>query len=196
MKPAEKQQPLRRPVQFLLILLTFCLLPAPALARKAWLEQVTLTNTRDHLVLYFDVKGAFTPRIKEAIRNGLPTTFTYHVGLYRIRDSWPDKRLMRRKLSSTVKYDVLKETFTVSRPWKTDAPQVTTGSLASAQALMTEVVNLPVERLDHLTSGRPYQIRIKAEMKKIRLPFFLHHVLFFLSLFDFDTDWYSLDFTL
>jgi len=33
-----------------------------------------------------------------------------------------------------------------------------------------------------------------AELDKIRLPLYLHYVFFFLSLWDFETDWYAVDF--
>jgi hypothetical protein len=33
-----------------------------------------------------------------------------------------------------------------------------------------------------------------AQLDKIRLPFYLHYVLFFVSLWDFETDWYAVDF--
>ena len=40
----------------------------------------------------------------------------------------------------------------------------------------------------------PDQIRAKAELSKLTLPFFLHYVFFFVSLWDFETDWYTIDF--
>jgi len=37
-------------------------------------------------------------------------------------------------------------------------------------------------------------LRVKAELEKVRLPLYLHYVLFFVSLWDFETDWYTVDF--
>ena len=59
---------------------------------------------------------------------------------------------------------------------------------------MADVVALKVIRLDKLKKGAHYQIRMKAELDKIELPFYLNYVLFFLSLWDFETDWYSVEF--
>ncbi|NQT10914.1 MAG: DUF4390 domain-containing protein, partial [Desulfobacteraceae bacterium] len=39
-----------------------------------------------------------------------------------------------------------------------------------------------------------YQIRAKAELGKLTLPFYLHYILFFVSLWDVETDWYTIDF--
>ena len=60
--------------------------------------------------------------------------------------------------------------------------------------LMAEIDSLKVVELNRLEKGSPYQIRTKAKLRKLTLPFHLHHVLFFLALWDFDTDWYTIDF--
>ena len=60
---------------------------------------------------------------------------------------------------------------------------------------MTEVDNLRVIELANLIKGDKYQIRIKAELDKVTLPLSLHYVLFFVSFWDFETDWYLINFT-
>ena len=59
---------------------------------------------------------------------------------------------------------------------------------------MSELRGLKVARLDDFNRGENYQVRMMAELDTITLPLKLHYVLFFLSLWDFETDWYSLDF--
>ena len=60
---------------------------------------------------------------------------------------------------------------------------------------MTEIRNIEVIPLKKLEPGARYQLRVKAELEKVRLPLYLHYVLFFVSLWDFETDWYTVDFT-
>jgi hypothetical protein len=48
--------------------------------------------------------------------------------------------------------------------------------------------------LGQLEKGQQYQLRTKAEVGKQTLPFYLHYVLFFVSLGDIETDWYTIDF--
>ena len=48
--------------------------------------------------------------------------------------------------------------------------------------------------VSNLEKGGRYQLRMMAELDKIILPLYLHNVLFFLSLWDFETDWYTIDF--
>lgn len=164
-----------------------------ALAQEARLTNVIVTNTRDDLLLYLSVDGAFTEQIQEAILSGVPVSFSFLTRLYEVRDMWFDNNIADVRVTHTIKYDNLKKTFTVQRSWEENKP-VTTQSLAEAQRLMTEIDSLKVVSLGLLEKGKQYQIRAKAELSKLTLPFYLHYVLFFMSFWDFETDWYTIDF--
>ncbi|SMC51727.1 protein of unknown function [Desulfocicer vacuolatum DSM 3385] len=172
-------------------LLFFC--STTVMAKKAFLDNVTVTNTRDNLLTYFSVQNAFTTKIKEAILNGVPTTFTFHISLYRARESWFDKKISSHKVSSTIKYNALREIFSLSRPWESK-DTLLVKSFDTAKKKMTAITGFTIAPMGQLIRGKKYQVRIKAEMKKIKLPLYLHHVFFFLSLWNFETDWYTMDF--
>ena len=59
---------------------------------------------------------------------------------------------------------------------------------------MSEIDSLKTVPLSRLEKGSQYQIRAKAQLSKLTLPFYLHYVLFFVSLWDFETDWYTIEF--
>ena len=162
-------------------------------SQKAFLDNIILTNTRDDLVVYFDVKNAFTPEIEKAVLNGIPTSFSFVAAIYRARTAWFDKKICNREITNTLKYNNLKQEFTVQRPWRTDSPSVVT-SFDEAKALMVEIDNLLVTPLSTLTKGERYQIRVKAELSRVTLPLYLHYVLFFVSMWDFETDWHTMEF--
>jgi hypothetical protein len=168
------------------------LLSQAVFAQEARLTRITLSNTRDDLLLYFKLEGAFTEKMQEAILSGVPASFSYYISLYRVRNWWYDKEITDIELTHTIKYDNLKNEFTVKRPWK-NADPVVTQSLEEAQRLMTEIDSLKVYPLSGLEKGRQYQIRAMAEVSKITLPLYLHYVLL-LSIWDFETDWYTIDF--
>jgi hypothetical protein len=63
------------------------------------------------------------------------------------------------------------------------------------KTLMSGIQGLKVADLENLKKGNSYQVRMMAELDKIRLPLKLHNVFFFLSLWDFETEWYTVDFT-
>lgn len=160
----------------------------------AGLVNIKLANTRDDLLTYFEVSNAFTDKINQAVQNGVPTTFSFYVSLYKTTSTFFDKEIADVQIKSTVKYNSLKEEFSVLRPWKNEKP-VVTKSFEEAKSWMTGVDNLKVIPLKNLIKGDKYQIRIKAELDKVTLPLSLHYVLFFVSFWDFETDWYVINFT-
>ncbi len=161
---------------------------------KIVLENIRLANTRDDLLTYFTVKGAFTPPITQAIQEGVPTTFSFYVSIYKIKDFWKDKKIEALELTSTIVYNSLKKEYTVTRPWKDPKPS-STKSFEEAKSWMTDIDNLQLVSLQKLTKGKKYQIRLQAEMDRTTLPFYLHNVFFFLSFWDVKTDWYLINFT-
>jgi len=176
------------------LLLSFLSAPATFAKETAEIENIKLANTRDDLLTYFEVKKAFTDKINQAVLNGIPTTFTFYIALYKTDGSWFDKNISDIQIKSTLKYNSLKKEFSVLRPWKNETP-IITQSFKEAKSLMTEIDNLKIIPLDQLVKGDKYQLRIKAELDKIILPLSLHNVFFFVSLWNFQTNWYLINFT-
>ncbi len=160
----------------------------------AVLTNIKLANTRDDLLTYFTVENAFKEKNIQAIQKGIPASFTYYVSLYRTSSGFFDKEIADIKVKSSVKYNSLKEEYTIVRSWKNESPLITK-SLDEAKAWMAEVDNLKVVPLNRLVKGDKYKIQIKAELDKVTLPFALHYVFFFVSFWDFETDWYVINFT-
>ncbi len=166
---------------------------SPSLAQDAKLTNIVVSNTNDTLILHMSVEGAFGEKMTKAILSGVPATFSYIANLNRVRTFWPDSPIAGIKVSQTIKYDNLKKEFTVTRPWLSDRPEVTK-SFQDAQRLMSEVNNLRIIPLHELQKDEHYQLRVKAEFGQQTLPLYLHYVRFFVSLSDFETDWYTIDF--
>jgi hypothetical protein len=55
---------------------------------------------------------------------------------------------------------------------------------------MADLSGVPVASLETLKSNEYYEIDIKAKLDKVRLPLHLEVVFFFVSLWDFETDWH------
>ena len=177
----------------LIIFLLFCISPKPSLAEEARLSDIIVTNTREHLLAYFNVKDCFTGEINKAILNGISTKFTFIVKLYEVRNAWFDREIADIKLTHNIEYNTLKNEFNLFLPEQNNK-KARTKDFDEAKKLMAEVVALKVAKLDKLKRGLHYQLRMKAELDKIELPFYLNYVFFFLFLWDFETDWYSVIF--
>ena len=175
------------------ILICYILFPCNSFAQDATLTNIIVTNTRDDLLIYLTVEGAFREKMKNAILSGVPTTFSFFIQLYRVRNLWPDKEIGEIDITHTIKYNNLKKEFIITRSWENNQP-IVTKSFKEARKLMSEVDGLKVAALSRLEKGSQYQIRAKAQLSKLTLPFYLHYVLFFVSLWDFETDWYTIEF--
>jgi hypothetical protein len=104
--------------QVFFLFLSCCLLwssPSPLQAAEATLSDIIVTNTQEDLLVFFDIQGCFTREMEEAILNGIPTTFTIIIRLYKTRTFWFDSSISSLRLEHTVKYDSLKNEFRVTR---------------------------------------------------------------------------------
>ncbi len=166
----------------------------PALAMEAVLKDIEITNTDTHLLLYFRVADCFTEDMKDAIDSGIHATFRFFVRVYEVRDRWRDKKIADLKMNHDVQYDNLKRVYLVHLTERDDN-KIIVQDFENVMKLMSEVAGFKVADLQKLKKGGRYRIFMMAELDKIRLPFYLHNVFFFLSLWDFETDWYTVDFT-
>jgi len=186
-------RPMRGLKSLLLMTILWVAWAVPAMAREAYLSDFVVTNTRDHLLVYFTVNNCFTPEMNNAIESGIETTFTFFVQINEKRDLIWDKKIADLEVNHSIKYDSLKKTYSV-RFSEDNNREVTARTFEEAKKLMAEIVALKVVPMHQLKKGKRYQLQMMAQLDKIRLPFYLHYVFFFLSLWDFETDWYAVDF--
>lgn len=166
---------------------------AIAKANDARLNNLIVTNTHEDLLLYATVEDAFQEKMIQAIESGVPTTFSFFILLYQARSIWFDRKLADIEVTHTVRYNNLKKEYVIERSWENGPPR-NVKSIEEVKRLMTDIDGLRVLSLAKLEKGRQYQILVRARLSKATLPFYLHYVLFFMSLWDFETDWYSVDF--
>lgn len=181
-----------RKITVFFVFIALLLVPLQGAAEDAELCNIKVTNTRDDLLLYFNVKNFFTKDVKKAILDGVSTKFTFFIYLYAVRNFWPDEKLAELEIHHTIKYDNLKNEFTIIRS-EHSAP-IVVKSIVKSQQIMASVDDLKIISLKKLSKGRQYQIRMKAELDEDSLPFYLHHYLLFFISWNIETDWHTIDF--
>jgi hypothetical protein len=65
-----------------------------------------------------------------------------------------------------------------------------TSDFEKAKELMARVEDAEILPVSPLKPGASTQLRIKAELDSVKLPLHLEYLLFFVSLWDFETDWH------
>lgn len=189
-------QPHKRKFAWIALIILFLLpiLEDPSQGEEARLDDIVVTNTRDNLLVYFNVRDCFTPEMIKAIQNGIPNTFNFLVQLFEKNDYSFDRKIADVRVSHTIRYDSLKKTYLLTLQEKR-GKEIAVKDFEKAKKVMAEIVGLELIKLSRLRKDKKYRVRMMAELDRIELPFHLHDVLFFLSLWNFETDWYTVEFS-
>ena len=193
MRPLSCRRPFRTLSSFLLALALFWGSAHPALAQNATIEELIVTNSSTDLLLFLTVNNAFTKQMEEGIRNGIPATFSFYVKLERKRNTWLNQKLVSLKFDHTLSYDTLKEEYAIVRS-ELGGQTFRTKSLVEAKKAMAQLNGLTIFPLKSLIPEAEYLLMVKATLAEKTLPLYLHYVIPFWSLWDFETDWYTVEF--
>jgi hypothetical protein len=176
------------------LLICFTLMfPLFAFAIDVQLSGISVSETADDLLLSLKVEGAFNEKLEEAVLNGIPATFSFFIILNRVRTAWADEQIVDLNVTHTLKYHNLKNHYIIKKSWQDNKP-VITKSFDEAKKIMSEINELKIVPLKTLRKDSRYQVTAKAELDKVKLPFILNYILFFASLWDFETEWHSYEF--
>jgi hypothetical protein len=170
-----------------LILVLFLVFPFHLRADEATIS-CFVTNNATHVLVYARVTNCFTKDMEAAILAGVPTTFTFLMDLYQERRYWLDKKITLLTVRHTIKYDIVKKLFSVSSDGEKEPTMFQ--DYESAKRAMTDLNGLPLAPIKSLKRNEYYYVQIKAKLEKVRLPLHMEYIFFFVSLWDFETDWY------
>jgi hypothetical protein len=162
-------------------------------ALEAKISDIVISAGKKDLLVYFKVSNCFTKKMEEAIFAGIPTTFTFALELLQERDLWFDQKIVSGETKHTIKYDTVKKIFYVTFSGDGRGPLEFTDFSGAKQA-MEEVNAAAISPLNQLSKEARYYVKVKAKLDKVSLPLHMENVFFFVSLWDFETNWYRQDF--
>lgn len=172
-------------VYFLLLLV-----PVRSYCMEARVTDFLVTNTTEDVLVYFRVTNCFTESMEKAVFAGIPATFTFLLELYQEREYWFDKKESRLEIKHTIKYDNVKKIFYVSLAENGGKPMAFS-NFDEAKGAMADLNGVAIASLKLLKRDKQYYIRAKAQLDKVRLPLHMEYIFFFVSMWDFETDWYK-----
>ncbi len=169
-----------------IILLAVALPLSAAQGVEAIIEGLQIERENGTVGVSFSVKNCFNTKMEEAIKAGVPTTFNFFVTLYKSRTLIWDKKIASRQFRHRVIYDNLKQDF---RIWLQEKEkELRVADWEAAKRSMQLVEGFPLVKGQKLEKGI-YELAVKAELDPVKLPLRLEGILFFVSLWDFETDW-------
>jgi hypothetical protein len=178
----------KRSIIGILIILSTIIYPFTlAHGAEALIEGLRIVKGDENISISFSVTNCFNKKMEEAIKSGIPTTFNFFVKLHKKRFPLWKKKIVAHRFRHTLTYDTLKDTFRILLEEKGEEIQV--HDLDEAKQYMRRVEAFVVVKGRALRRGN-YKLAIKAEIDPVKLPLSLEGILFFVSLWDFETDWY------
>ena len=157
-------------------------------------KDITITTSIHQLLLFGVVQNSQQEELKQALHSGIPMQFTFYIELYRTRENWPDEELVALEFNHTLKYDTLKENYQLEIEEQKNRI-FTYSNLDKAMAVMNEINGLRVIELAKLLPDNSYELRMKAQLFKKTLPMNLHYIVPFISMWNMETDWVTIEFT-
>jgi Domain of unknown function (DUF4390) len=172
-----------------IIFLLVLVFPLSAFCQKASIKNVNVKESKGLWKVSFEVENCFTEKMEEAIQSGIGTTFTFYIQLYQKRKWWKDRKVASVEFRHTVQYIPIQKVYHVTL--RDNPSSLVVSNLEEAKRLMSGVKELEVRPVTPLKSGIPAYCQIKAELDPVKLPLHLEYLFFFVSLWDFETDWHN-----
>jgi hypothetical protein len=171
--------------------LTFFLiwiLPLSAFCEEAYIKGVDVQGNNGVWKVSFLVENCFTEAMNEALQTGIKTDFIFYLNLYQKRKWWRDRKLASMQFHHSIQYDPIRAEYHVTLE-ENGSSQVTC-DLEEGKRWMAKVEGVELRLSSQPKTGIPIELRIKAELNPIKLPFPLEYLFFFVSLWDFETKWH------
>jgi Domain of unknown function (DUF4390) len=162
---------------------------------KADIVDIAVDKNGKDLEVSFRLENCFTPKMEEAIQNGVQTTFRILVAVEKPGVLLIKSQVVDFMLEHTIKYNRLNNEFQISLP-EHPGKTLVTRDFNEAKRWMSTVENLPVIPTCWLRQDQEYSLKVKAELSKVELPLFFRYVFFWVALWDFETDWQKVNFSM
>lgn len=154
---------------------------------------IIVTTSDSHLLFFGELENSLTSEMIEGLYSGIPVEFSFFVELEKIESNWFDDQLAKIEFSHSLSYDTLKQLYTV-KTQEISKKVHTVETLEEAKALLNEINGLKIVKLEELEPDQTYRLRVKADLYKKTLPLSLHSVIPFISWWDLNTDWHTIEF--
>ncbi|MBT5027721.1 MAG: DUF4390 domain-containing protein [Nitrospina sp.] len=142
-----------------------------------------------YVVMNARLVDGFTEKIREAIANGVPMSFTYDIELRKANTLWMDSLVSSNKVRHRVQFDSLKKKYRFSEFGNNIKRNIITRSEPQYQKLMLTLEDIPIAPIYKLDPNEQYYVRVKADLETDRFWFPFNYIFFFVPFSEFETSW-------
>src|SRR5258706_7306185 len=117
----------------------------------------------DSVLVSFELTDGYTEEVREAVKSGLKTTFTYTVELRQDVPAWVDRTIATAVVTNSVQYDNLTRLATLVRTMDGHVESTrSTEDEAVIRLWMTTFQKMPLFKTGELEQNREYYVRVRA----------------------------------
>ena len=167
-----------------------------AAAEKPHIIDLRLRQGELNVLLSARLVTEFGEEVREALRGGVPLTFSYRIHMTRKGSILGEKIVRRREIIHTLEYDPVKQLYMFKGDGYGREPLVrTTKDQEEALGWLTGILDWRLYPLNKLKKNIRYRVRVMATLRSVELPSVLGYLFFFTTIFNQETSWVQLDFT-
>ena len=117
----------------------------------------------DSVLVSFELTDGYTEEVRDAVKSGLKTTFTYTVELRQDVPAWVDRTIATSVVTNSVQYDNLTRRATLVRTMDGHVESTqSTEDEAVIRLWMTTFQKMPLFKTGELEQNREYYVRVRA----------------------------------
>ena len=147
-----------------LLLLTAPLAAAPP---NPTIENLSATAAAGKVSVRFTLAGAFANgEMVEALRSGLPTSFTYTVEIFRDRPNWFDDSIATSRIEVICTYNSLTREYLLNH--RLDRHLVRSETFTDIGELERKMTTVDESELFDIDGRKPYKLKVRAKADLMR----------------------------
>ena len=185
-------------IQILSISILILSFPSDATAAevKPHISDLRLHQGESNVLLSAQLVTELGEEMREALRGGVPLTFSYRIRLTTRGSILGEKIVRKREIIHTLEFDPVKQLYLFKGDgYGRDPLERTTKDQGEALEWLTGIQDWRLYPLRKLEKNLRYRVRVMATLRSVELPSVLGYLFFFTNIFNQETSWVQLDFT-
>lgn len=163
---------------------------------KPHISDLRLRQGESNVLLSAQLVIELGEETREALRGGVPLTFSYRIHLTRRGSILGEKVVRKREIIHNLVFDPVKQLYKFKGEGYGWEPVVrTTKDEEEAVKWLRNIRDWRLYPLQKLKRNVRYRVRVMATLRSVELPSVLGYLFFFTTIFNQETSWVQLDFT-
>lgn len=151
----------------LISLILFLTAPLTAAPPNPTIENLSASAAAGKVSVHFTLAGAFqNGEMIEALRSGLPTSFTYSIEIFRDRPNWFDDSIAMARVEVICTYNSLTREYLLNL--RRDKHLVRSETFTDLAELERKMTTVDEADLFDIGSRKPYKLKVRAKADLMR----------------------------